>query len=42
VECADGLALSVRTASGNVVQSELEIEFSAADAVVVRESPERI
>jgi ABC-type Fe3+/spermidine/putrescine transport system ATPase subunit len=42
VECADGLALSVRTASGSVVQSELEIEFSGADAVVVRESPERI
>jgi ABC-type Fe3+/spermidine/putrescine transport system ATPase subunit len=42
VQCADGLALSVRTASGCAVQSELEIEFSAADAVLVRESAERI
>jgi len=42
VECADGLLLVVRTASGGVVQSEVELEFSAADAVQVRESPERI
>jgi spermidine/putrescine transport system ATP-binding protein len=42
VECAGGLLLVVRTASGGVVQSEVELEFSAADAVQVRESPERI
>ncbi len=42
VECADGLLMVVRTASGGVVQSEVELEFSAADAVQVRESPERI
>jgi ABC-type Fe3+/spermidine/putrescine transport system ATPase subunit len=42
VECADGLALSVRTASGSPLQTEVEIEFSAADAVLVRDSPERI
>jgi ABC-type Fe3+/spermidine/putrescine transport system ATPase subunit len=42
VECADGLALSVRTASGSPLQSETEIEFSATDAVLVRDSPERI
>jgi ABC-type Fe3+/spermidine/putrescine transport system ATPase subunit len=42
VECADRLLLVVRTASGGVVQNEVELEFSAADAVQVRESPERI
>jgi len=46
VECADGLVLAVRTASGCVVQNglnnEVELEFSSADAVLVRESPERI
>jgi ABC-type Fe3+/spermidine/putrescine transport system ATPase subunit len=42
VECADGLVLVVRTASGVVLHSEVELEFSAADAVPVRESPERI
>lgn len=41
VECADGLVLVMRTASGGGVQNEVEIEFSAADAVLVRESPER-
>jgi len=41
VECPDGLVLMVRTASGNLLQQELELEFSAADAVAVRESLER-
>jgi ABC-type Fe3+/spermidine/putrescine transport system ATPase subunit len=42
VECADGLMLVVRTASGGVMQDRVEIEFSGADAIPVRESPERI
>ncbi len=42
VECADGLVLVARTASGGVAQNEVELEFSTADAVLVRESPERI
>jgi ABC-type Fe3+/spermidine/putrescine transport system ATPase subunit len=42
VQCADGLVLVARTASGGGVQNEVELEFSAADAVLVRESPERI
>ena len=41
VECSDGLVLVVRTASGTGMHSEVELEFSASDAVVVRESPER-
>ena len=41
VECADGLALAVRTASRQDWQGELELEFSPADAVPVRESQER-
>jgi spermidine/putrescine transport system ATP-binding protein len=41
VECADGLILVVRTASGAGLQDEVELEFSSADAVLVRESPER-
>src|SRR5450755_2408548 len=41
VECADGLILVARTASGGVAHNEVELEFSAADAVLVRESPER-
>ena len=42
VQCADGLVLTVRTASGNAPRSEVELEFSPSDAVLVRESPERI
>ncbi len=41
VECADGLLLTVRTASRQDWQGEMELEFSAADAVPVRESEER-
>jgi spermidine/putrescine ABC transporter ATP-binding subunit len=45
VECDDGLILVMRTAGGdgaqNRVSSQVEIEFSPADAVLVRESPER-
>jgi ABC-type Fe3+/spermidine/putrescine transport system ATPase subunit len=41
VECANGLILVARTASGGVAHNEVDLEFSAADAVVVRESPER-
>ena len=41
VECAEGLVLVVRTAGGVGLQNEVEIEFSPADAVPVRESPER-
>ena len=42
VECAGGLVLVVRTASGGVPHNEVELEFSASDAVPVRASPERI
>ncbi len=42
VECAGGLVLVARTASGGVAHNEVELEISAADAVLVRESPERI
>jgi spermidine/putrescine transport system ATP-binding protein len=41
VECADGLVLVARTASGCGAYDEVELEFSTADAVLVRESPER-
>ncbi|MGZ4789086.1 MAG: ABC transporter ATP-binding protein, partial [Terriglobales bacterium] len=41
VGCADGLVLVVRTASGTGMRNEVELEFSADDAAVVRESPER-
>ena len=41
VECTGRLVLVVRTASDNRVHHEVELEFSAADAVPVRESPER-
>jgi ABC-type Fe3+/spermidine/putrescine transport system ATPase subunit len=44
VQCNDddGQVLVVRTASGTTSQNEIELEFSPSDAVVVRESPERI
>ena len=43
VQCADGLMLAVRTPSGVGVQheDEVELEFSAFDAVPVQESPDR-
>jgi ABC-type Fe3+/spermidine/putrescine transport system ATPase subunit len=41
VECANGLSLSVRTASLTGSAEELELEFSPGDAVPVRESAER-
>ena len=40
VECGDGLVLVVRTASG-LAEENVELEFSPADAVPVRESAER-
>jgi ABC-type Fe3+/spermidine/putrescine transport system ATPase subunit len=42
VECADGLVLVVRTPGGAQLLDAVELEFSPADAVPVRESPERI
>jgi spermidine/putrescine transport system ATP-binding protein len=41
VECADGLVLSLRTASRENWQGDLDLEFAPADAVPVRESQER-
>ncbi len=42
VECGDGLVLVVRTPGSGGVLDDVELEFSPADAVLVRESPERI
>jgi spermidine/putrescine transport system ATP-binding protein len=42
VECADRLKLSIRTATRENWQGDLELEFSPEDAVVVRPSEERI
>jgi len=41
VVCDDGLTLSVRTATREHRQGELNLEFSPMDAVLVRESPAR-
>ena len=41
VQCANGLVLVVRTASGGAVAEQLDLEFSPCDAIPVRESPER-
>jgi spermidine/putrescine transport system ATP-binding protein len=41
VECADGLVLVMRASSGGLTAQDVELEFSPADAVPVRESPER-
>jgi len=41
IECPDGLLLSMRGAARGEWQGELELEFSPADAIAVRESPER-
>src|SRR5580700_2191121 len=42
VECADGLKLSIRTATRENWHGDLELEFSPEDAVAVRPSEERI
>ncbi len=42
VECGDGLVLVARTPGTDGALDNVELEFSAADAVPVRESPERI
>jgi len=42
VECGEGLALVVRTPGSGGALDDVELEFSPADAVLVRESPERI
>ena len=42
VECADGLMLTVRTPGSGPALNNVELEFSPADAVPVRESAERI
>jgi ABC-type Fe3+/spermidine/putrescine transport system ATPase subunit len=42
VECVDGLVLVVRTPGSGGALDAVELEFSPADAVLVRESPERI
>ncbi|HTS35661.1 MAG TPA: ABC transporter ATP-binding protein [Candidatus Solibacter sp.] len=41
MQCGDGLVFVARTASGTSPASDIELEFSPADAVVVQESPER-
>ena len=41
IVCDDGLTMSVRTATREDRQGDLDLEFSPADAVPVRESPER-
>jgi spermidine/putrescine transport system ATP-binding protein len=41
IECACGFPLLVRTSSGGLSNQEVELEFSPADAIPVRESPER-
>jgi spermidine/putrescine transport system ATP-binding protein len=42
VESGDGTVLVVRTPGSGGALHDVELEFSAADAVLVRESPERI
>jgi spermidine/putrescine ABC transporter ATP-binding subunit len=42
VECGDGLVLVVRTPGSGGALNDVELEFSPSDAVLVRESPERI
>ena len=42
VECGDGFVLVVRTSGSVGTLDAVELEFSPADAVLVRESPERI
>jgi ABC-type Fe3+/spermidine/putrescine transport system ATPase subunit len=42
IECADGLKLTMRAAAQDCRQGDVDLEFSPADAVPVRESEERI
>ena len=42
VDCGGGLILAARIASGTMPQGELQLEFTASDAIPVRESPERV
>jgi hypothetical protein len=42
VDCGAGLVLVVRTSGSGGALDAVDLEFSAADAVLVRESPERI
>jgi len=42
VDCADGMVLVARTASSGVAHQQVDLEFSPADAIPVRVSPERI
>src|SRR5580692_3229722 len=42
VQCGDGLLLVVRTAGGSGMLDDVELEFTPEDAVLVRESPERM
>lgn len=42
VECGDGLVLVVRTAGGSGMLDDVELEFTPNDAVLVRESAERM
>jgi spermidine/putrescine transport system ATP-binding protein len=40
-QCSDGLVLVVRAPAGAAAQNQLTLEFSPADVIPVRESPER-
>ncbi|HXJ87485.1 MAG TPA: ABC transporter ATP-binding protein [Candidatus Binatia bacterium] len=40
-QCGDGLVLVVRTASSDLTREDVALEFCPADAIPVRESPER-
>jgi putative spermidine/putrescine transport system ATP-binding protein len=42
VQCTDGLVLVVRTATSAGALQDVQLEFSPADAIPVRESPDRI
>ena len=42
VECGDGLLLVVRTPGGGGELGDVALEFSPTDAILVRDSPERI
>jgi len=41
VYCAEGLVLTVRIPSGAPLETQIELEFSPADAIPLRQSPER-